>query len=82
MTIKTMKNAKRITLGNPASYKTQEALVAKLKKVSQTAMEVRTAVWLSNVRYVLINKFKWNERDACQFVAMWSPKCSAYAATA
>ncbi len=73
---------KKITLENPANFKNEDALIAKLKKVHQTQMQVKTAIWLQNAKNVLVDKFGWNEKDACQFIAMWSPKSSAYAATA
>lgn len=67
-------------LQNPLNYSSQETLIKALKKVSQTAMNVKTAIWLQNTKYALIDKFNYSEKDAAQLVFLWTPKTSAYAA--
>lgn len=67
---------------NPLNYSTETGLISALKRASKKPMDVSMAMWLSNVRWVLTSKFNWTEKNACEFVAMWSPRSSAYAANA
>ena len=69
-----------VKLTNPDFYKTQDGLLRKLSKVSQGGMTVAVAVWLHNVKFVLINKWGWSEQRASKYVAAYHPSFSLYKA--
>ena len=65
----------------PRQYKTQRGLIKALNKVSEGLLFVRTAVWLRECVYSLVDNFGWEEMVAEKFVACYYPSGSGYLAT-
>lgn len=65
---------------HPMNYKTQNGLIKALERASNDPMTVKLAWWYSTVKYVLINKWGWEESDAAIFIVRYQSHISAYKA--
>jgi hypothetical protein len=60
---------------NPANYKTQNGLLKALLKISGSEKFGWQENWfLQNAKYVLVEKFDWEETQAARFVAAHMPR--------
>lgn len=65
---------------NPANYKRQSSLIKAMNKVSEGVMTVSVALWLQNVKNILIDKWGWEEKEASKFVVCYHPREAGYIA--
>jgi len=65
---------------NPMNYKRQSSLIKAMNKVSEGIMTVSVAMWLQNVKNVLIDKWGWEEKEASKFVTCYYPREAGYIA--
>jgi hypothetical protein len=64
-----------------SDYKTINGVLKALNRASEQAMTVSLAIWFENIKFTLVTKFGYEEREASRFVMGFYPRASAYFAT-